>query len=49
MTVRAVYQRDPAIFLHIDSPVGTQLVRISPEKFELDEEGKEIYMDQRET
>ena len=48
MTVGAVYQRDPAIFRHIDSPVGTSFVRVSPEAFEPDEEGKKIYMEQRE-
>ena len=42
------YQRDPAIFRHIDSPVGTSFVRVSPEAFEPDEEGKKIYMEQRE-
>ena len=47
MTVGAVYQRDPAIFRHIDSPVGTSFVRVSPEAFEPDEEGKKIYMEQR--
>ena len=48
MAVGAVYQRDPAVFPHIDSPVGTQLVRVSPDAFEPDEEGKKIYMEQRE-
>ena len=46
MTGGAVYQRDPAIFRHIDSPVGTNFVRDSPEAFEPDEEGKKIYMEQ---
>ena len=47
MKVGAVYQRDPAIFGHIDSPVGTSFVRVSPVAFEPDEEGKKIYMEQR--
>ena len=47
MPVGAVYQRDPAIFPHIDSPVGTRLVRVSAGEFEPDEVGKEIYMEQR--
>ena len=45
MKVGAVYQRDPAIFGHIDSPVGTSFVRVSPVAFEPDEEGKKIYME----
>ena len=40
MTVGAVYQRDPAIFRHIDRPVGTSFVRVSPEVFEPDEESR---------
>ena len=47
MRVGAVYQRDPAIFSHIDRPVGTRLVRVSADSFEPDEEGKEIYTEQR--
>ncbi len=48
MAIGTVYQRDPAVFPHIDSPVGTQLVRVSPDAFEPDEKGKKIYMEQRE-
>ena len=47
MTVGAVYQRDPAIFPHIDSPVGTRLVRVSSGEFAPEDEGKEIYMEKR--
>jgi hypothetical protein len=47
MAVGAVYQRDSAIFPHIDSPVRARLVRVSPCEFEPDEEGKEIYMCRR--
>ena len=47
MRVGAVYQKDPVIFPYIDSPVGTRLVRVSADKFEADEEGREIYTEQR--
>ena len=47
MSVGAVYQRDPAIFPHVDSPVGARFVRVSADKFEPDEEGTEIFMEQK--
>ena len=47
MPVGAVYQRDPAIFPHVDSPVGARFVRVTADKFEPDEEGVEIFMEQR--
>lgn len=47
MPVGAVYQRDPAIFPHVDSPVGARFVRVTADKFEPDEEGVEIFMEQK--
>lgn len=43
MSVQEVYQLDPDIWDYIDSPVGTQLIRISSNKFEIDKNDKEIY------
>ena len=40
-------QLDPDIFKYIDMPVGTRLIRISPEAFEIDENNKKIYMTKR--
>ncbi|MEY8389771.1 DUF2185 domain-containing protein [Lachnospiraceae bacterium 45-W7] len=40
-------QLDPDVFKYIDMPVGTRLIRISSEAFEIDEHGKEIYMVKR--
>lgn len=40
-------QWDPDIFRYIDMPVGTRLIRISAESFEIDKNDKEIYMIKR--
>ena len=38
---------DSDIFKYIDMPIGTRLIRISPEAFEIDKNDKEIYMVKR--
>lgn len=44
LSVGAVWQQlDSDIFKYIDMPVGTRLIRISPESFEIDKNDKEIY------
>lgn len=40
-------QLDPDIFKYIDMPVGSKLIRISLEDFEIDKNDKEIYMVKR--
>lgn len=40
-------QLDPDIFKYIDMPVGTKLIRISSEAFEIDKNDKPIYMVKR--
>ena len=47
--VRDVYHLDPDIWNYIDSPVGTELIRISSNEFEIDKKDKEIFMEKRET
>lgn len=47
--VGMVWQRlDGDIFKYIDMPVGTKLIRISKNEFEIDKNNKEIYMVKRE-
>jgi len=49
IAVGMVWQRlDRDIFRYIDMPVGTKLIRISPNEFEIDKNDKEIYMVKRE-
>lgn len=38
---------DPDIFNYIDSPIGTKLIRISSNKFEIDNKNKEIFFEKR--
>lgn len=45
MSIHSVMQYDGAIWKHINSPVGTRLVRVSSQEFEEDCEGKAIYME----
>lgn len=48
INVGTVWQQlDPDIFKYIDMPVGTRLIRISPESFEIDKNDKKIYMVKR--
>ena len=45
--VQDVYQLDPDIWNYIDNPVGTELIRISSNEFEIDKKDKEIFMEKR--
>ncbi len=45
--VQDVYQLDPDIWNYIDNPVGTELIRISSNEFEIDKKNKEIFMEKR--
>ena len=48
VSVHEVYQLDPDIWNYIDNPVGTKLIRVSSNEFEIDKNDKEIYMEKRE-
>ena len=48
VSVHEVYQLDPDIWNYIDNPVGTELIRISTNEFEIDKRDKEIFMEKRE-
>lgn len=49
LSVGMVWQRlDSDIFKYIDMPIGTKLIRISSNEFEIDKNDKEIYMQKRE-
>lgn len=49
LAVGMVWQQlDRDIFKYIDMPAGTELIRISPNEFEIDKNDKEIYMAKRE-
>jgi len=45
MSIHEVIQYDSAVWKHITSPVGTSLIRISSDEFEVDDNTKEIYME----
>lgn len=45
MSIHQVMQYDSAIWKYINNPVGTKLIRISPEEFEEDHNNKEIYIE----
>ena len=47
MRLYEVLQLDPDVKKYIDYPVGTGLIRISSEEFEVDQNNKEIYMEKR--
>lgn len=48
ISVGNVWQQfDPDIFQYIDMPIGTKLIRISSEAFEIDKNDKKIYMVKR--
>lgn len=48
ISVGTVWQQlDSDIFKYIDMPIGTKLIRISSEIFEIDKNDKEIYMVKR--
>lgn len=46
-SVYEVYQLDSDIWNYIDNPVGTGLIRISSNEFEIDKMDKEIFMEKR--
>ncbi len=49
LAVGMVWQQlDRDIFKYIDMPVGTKLIRVSSNEFEIDKNDKEIYMEKRE-
>lgn len=49
LVVGMVWQQlDRDIFKYIDMPVGTKLIRVSTNEFEIDKNDKEIYMEKRE-
>lgn len=45
--VQDVYQLDPDIWNYIDNPVGTELIRVSSNEFEIDKKNKEIFVEKR--
>lgn len=45
--VQDVYQLDPDIWNYIDNPVGTELIRISSNEYEIDKKNKEIFVEKR--
>lgn len=47
VSVHEVYQLDSDIWNYIDNPVGTELIRISSNEFEIDKRDKEIFMEKR--
>lgn len=47
MSIHAVMQYDSVIWKYITSPVGTKLIRISSDAFEVDENDKEIYLEKK--
>ncbi len=47
VSVHEVYQLDSDIWNYIDNPVGTELIKISSNEFEIDKKDKEIFMEKR--
>lgn len=47
MSIHAVMQHDSVIWKYITSPIGTNLIRISSDEFEADENDKEIYLEKK--
>ena len=47
VSVQEVDHLDPVIWYFIDNPVGTELIRISSNEFEIDKKNKEIFMEKR--
>lgn len=45
MSIHSVMQYDNAVWKHITAPVGTRLIRVSSDEFEVDNNDKEIYME----
>ena len=49
VSVNQAYQLDPDILNYINNPVGTELIRISSNEFEIDKNDKEIFMEKRKS
>lgn len=47
VSVHDVYLLDSDIWKYIDNPIGTKLIRISSNEFEVDKNDKEIYVEKR--
>lgn len=47
LSLEQVYQLDPDIWKYIYEPIGTKLIRISSNEFEIDKNDKEIYTEKR--
>ena len=45
MSLYSAVQLDSAVWKHINKPVGTRLIRISPDEFEADNNDRDIYME----
>lgn len=48
LSIYEVYKLDPDIWNYIDNPIGTKLIRISSNEFEIDNNDKEIYTEKRQ-
>ena len=48
MNINEVIKYDNVIWTYINNPVGTSLIRISSDEFEIDNNDKEIYMEKKE-
>jgi len=48
LSIYEVYELDSDIWNYIDSPIGTKLIRISSNEFEIDNNDKEIYTEKRQ-
>lgn len=49
VSVHQAYQLDPDILNYIDNTVGTELIRISSNEFEIDKNDKEIFVEKRKS
>ena len=47
LSIYQVYQLDPDIWEYIDNPIGSEFIRISSDKFEVDKKNKKIYIEKR--
>lgn len=47
LSIASICQIDSDILKYLDNPIGTHLIRISSNEFEIDKNNKEIYMEKR--
>lgn len=47
LSIAEVCQLDSDVLKYIDNPVGTALVRVSSDEFEIDHNDREIYVEKR--